>query len=198
MHNHKRFFALICVLLCAIMLTGFSGATALAAKDTAQSALAKAQKLFDSGDYYKSALALRDCLEEFPETEDECEELFDEIAEKCKNKQPKTGELERNFPYYGKNCVRATAVTAPFEMTITDVDNKGQYVRFFVRQYETSEIYLPSGHYYVNIKMGDIWFNNAVGFGEFCESSDFGGDTLDMTSREKNNTLTYHEWSPTF
>ena len=96
------------------------------------------------------------------------------------------------------NCVHATAESWPFEMTITDVENPSQFVRFYVRKGDTSEIYLPSSHYYVTISTGDIWFGDDIGFGELGESDDFDGDTLDMTSRVKGNTMSYHEWNPTF
>ena len=71
-------------------------------------------------------------------------------------------------------------------------------MRFSVRLGETSEIYLPSSHYYVLMKTGDIWFDDDIGFGELGEQDDFDGDTLDMTSRVKGNTMNYHEWTPVF
>ena len=163
-----------------------------------QEALAEIQASFDRGEYYAAALAARDCAEDHPSLSDACGGILEQIADKLKDREPKTGELERHFPFYGMNCVRATAKSAPFEMTITDVENAGQFVRFYVRQGETSEIYLPSSHYYVLMKTGDIWFDDDIGFGELCEQEDFDGDTLDMTSRVKGNTMNYHEWTPVF
>ena len=107
-------------------------------------------------------------------------------------------ELERNFPYWGKSCVKAKAASAPFEMIIRDTKNESQFTHFFVRQGDTSEIYLPNGLYSVYICQGPIWFNDEIGFGEFCESSDFGGATLDMGSGSDGTILKWHEWSPTF
>ena len=169
-----------------------------AGKDDEQEVLAEVQAIFDGGDYYAAALAARDCEENYPSLWDECDEILEKIADKLKDKEPKTGELERHFPFYGMNCVRATAESWPFEMTITDVENPSQFVRFYVRKGDTSEIYLPSSHYYVTISTGDIWFGDDIGFGELGESDDFDGDTLDMTSRVKGNTMSYHEWNPTF
>lgn len=160
----------------------------------------EARGLFDDEAYYEAALRVRDCQELYPDTEaaEAGNELMDEIAAALKDKEPKTGELERHFPFYGKNCVRATAQSFPFEMTIRDVEDESQFVRFYVRQGDTSEIYLPSSHYHVLIKAGPVWFGDEIGFGELGESSDFGGDTLDMTSGEKNNIISWHEWSPVF
>ena len=167
-------------------------------KDDAQDVLAEVQAIFDGGEYYAAALAARDCAENYPTLWDECDEILEQIADKLEGKEPKTGELERHFPFYGMNCVRATAESGPFEMTITDVDNPGLFVRFYVREGETSEVYLPSSHYYVTITTGEIWFDDNIGFGELGESDDFDGDTLDMTSRVKGNTMSYHEWAPVF
>ena len=166
--------------------------------DDEQEVLAEIQAIFDGGEYYAAALAAHDCAENYPALSDECSEILEQIADKLKDKEPKTGELERHFPFYGMNCVRATAISRPFEMTITDVDNESQFVRFYVRLGETSEIYLPSSHYYVLMKTGDIWFDDDIGFGELGEQDDFDGDTLDMTSRVKGNTMNYHEWTPVF
>ncbi len=167
-------------------------------EDDEQEVLAEVQAIFDGGDYYAAALAARDCEENYPSLWDECDEILEKIADKLKDKEPETGELERHFPFYGMNCVHATAESWPFEMTITDVENPSQFVRFYVRKGDTSEIYLPSSHYYVTISTGDIWFGDDIGFGELGESDDFDGDTLDMTSRVKGNTMSYHEWNPTF
>ena len=169
-----------------------------AGKDDEQEALAEVQAIFDGGEYYAAALAARDCAENYPSLWDECDEILEKIADKLKDKEPKTGELERHFPFYGMNCVRATAESWPFEMTITDVDNSSQFVRFYVRKGDTSEIYLPSSHYYVTIATGDIWFGDDIGFGELGESDDFDGDTLDMTSRVNGSIMNYHEWNPIF
>ena len=167
-------------------------------QDDAQDVLAEVQAIFDGGEYYAAALAARDCAENYPSLWDECDEILEKIADKLKDKEPETGELERHFPFYGMNCVHATAESWPFEMTITDVDNPSLFVRFYVRQGDTSEIYLPSSHYYVTIATGDIWFGDDIGFGELGESDDFDGDTLDMTSRAQGNTISYHEWNPIF
>ena len=83
-------------------------------------------------------------------------------------------------------------------MIITDSEDEKLNTRFYVRQGDTSEVYLPSSYYRVIIKQGDVWFGDEIGFGELCESSDFGGDTLDMTSRVKGSTMSYHEWKPVF
>ena len=167
-------------------------------QDDAQDVLAEVQAIFDGGEYYAAALAARDCAENYPSLWDECDEILEKIADKLKDKEPETGELERHFPFYGMNCVHATAESWPFEMTITDVDNPSLFVRFYVRKGDTSEIYLPSSHYYVTIATGDIWFGDDIGFGELGESDDFDGDTLDMTSRAQGNTISYHEWNPIF
>ena len=161
-------------------------------KTDEQSAIEEAERLFDAGEYYEAALAIRDCSGQ------KRGELMDRIAEALKDREPKTGELERNFPFYGKNCVRATAATGPFEMIITDTEDENLNTRFYVRQGDTSEVYLPASSYHVVINKGNIWFGDEIGFGELCESSDFGGDTLNLKSGVKGNTMNWQEWSPIF
>ena len=167
-------------------------------QDDAQDVLAEVQAIFDGGEYYAAALAARDCAENYPDVWDECDEILEKIADKLKDKEPETGELERHFPFYGMNRVHATAKNWPFEMTITDVEDPGLFVRFYVRKGDTSEIYLPSSHYNVTLTTGDIWFGDDIGFGELGESDDLDGITLDMTSRAQGNTISYHEWNPIF
>lgn len=168
--------------------------------DAAQTAIDKAQKLMDAGSYYEAALAIRDCQAEYPNSDaaQKGDEMMAQIKTALKDKEPKTGEIERHFPFFGKNCVKATAVSGPFEMIITDAKDENLNTRFYVRQFETSEVYLPASTYKVVINMGDIWFGDDIGFGELCESSDFGGDTLEMKSGVKGNTMNWIEWSPVF
>ena len=160
----------------------------------------EARALIDGGEYYEAALRIRDCGEDYPDSEAAAlgGELMDEIAEALKDAQPKTGELERNFPYWGKSCVKAKAASAPFEMIIRDVKDESQFTHFYVRKGDTSEIYLPNGTYHVFIRQGEIWFNDEIGFGELCVSSDFGGATLDMGSKSDGTLMQWHEWNPTF
>lgn len=166
----------------------------------AAAVLDEAKALIDGEEYYEAALRILACQTDYPDSEAAAGAagMLDELAELLKDNQPKTGELERNFPYWGKSCVKAKAESAPFEMIIRDTKNESQYTRFFVRQGDTSEIYLPNGVYTVFIRQGPIWFNDEIGFGELCESSDFGGATLDMGSSSDGTILNWHEWSPTF
>ena len=186
----------------AAVETAVKAADAIVSKEDtgAQVAIDEAQKLFDAGEYYKAALAVRDCQDEYPNSDaaQKGDEMMSKIKTALKDKEPKTGEIERNFPFFGMNCVRATALTAPFEMIITDTEDEKLNTRFYVRQGDTSEVYLPSSFYSVIIRQGDIWFGDEIGFGELCESSDFGGDTLEMKSGVKGNTMNWVEWSPVF
>ena len=186
----------------AAVETAVKAADAIVSKEDtgAQVAIDEAQKLFDAGEYYKAALAILDCQAEYPNSDasQKGDEIMAQIKTTLKDKEPKTGEIERNFPFYGKNCVRATAESGPFEMIITDVENENLNTRFYVRQGDTSEVYLPASSYHVLLKQGDIWFGDEIGFGELCESYDFGDDTLDLVSRVKGNTMNWQEWRPTF
>jgi len=168
--------------------------------EAAEAALDEVKDLFDHEEYYEAALRIRDCQELYPDTEaaEAAGELMDKIAAALKDKEPKTGELERRFPYHGMSIVRATAEHFPFEMTIRDAEDERLYVRFYVRQGDTSEIYLPSAQYHVSIKTGPVWFDDEIGFGELGEASDYEGGTLDMTSFEKYGVPHWHEWTPVF
>ena len=156
--------------------------------------IADARQLIDQGNYHDAAVILINCVNEYPESEEECDELLEEIHEAVKDNEPKTGELERTIVYQGGHQVHITAVSGPLEMTLTDVNNPSQYVRFYVRLGETSDIYVVSGKYKVTYKIGLYWFDDTIGFGDLCIPREFS-DYLDVKTTEEGGWVTNWVWS---
>ena len=126
-----------------------------------------AKNYMASGDYHSAVGELIDC--ENATNDDsiisECEDMLVQIISTLKSA---TGtELERTFQYQGGED-HVTAESGPVEVTVTDLDNSKQYVRFYVREGETGIIYLPAGRYSVSYNVGYIWFNDRIGFGDYC------------------------------
>ena len=167
-------------------------AEALAAAEAARAKL-------DAGDYYAAALDAKACMEGYPDSEaaGACQEILDDIRSALADKEPKTGELERHFQYQGGNEVHAMALSGPLEMTITDKDHPEHFVRFYVRQGNVSEIYLPAGDYIVSYKLGEIWFGDDIGFGDLCRSVTYD-DYLEFHTKQDNAWITNYSWSPIF
>ncbi len=154
----------------------------------------KAEKLMEEGEYYEAAKILTECSEAHPDAKDTCEADLEKIRKALAGKEPQTGELERTIQYQGAHEVRLTAWSGPLEVTIKDVDHPNQYVRFYVRHYETSLIYLVSGTYEISYKIGSIWFGDEIGFGELCTEGGYK-DYLDVHTKQEGGWITNYRWS---
>ena len=162
----------------------------------AAACLDEARGLFEDGKSYEAALAIRDLQEAYPDSAafEESEALMDEITESLKSIEPKTGELERTIQYQGGHEVRILALSGPVEMLITDVDNPSQYVRFYVRQGEMSEIYLVSGTYKATWKIGKCWFGDDIGFGElYTEGA--REDYMSVQTKQEGGWIVNWRWT---
>ena len=159
-----------------------------------QEQLKRAEALIDSGSYYDAALVIAACEETYPGAQTECDELMERIKTALQDGEPKTGELERTFQYQGGNQVQLTALSGPLEVIIRDADKSSSFVRFYVRQYETSLIYLPAGTYTVSYKIGRVWFDDEIGFGELCSEGQYTGE-LEFKHSEDNAWITNYRWS---
>ena len=86
------------------------------------------------------------------------------------------------------------ALSGPVEMLITDVDNPSQYVRFYVRQGEMSEIYLVSGTYEATWKIGKCWFGDDIGFGElYTEGA--REDNMSVQTKQEGGWIVNWRWT---
>ena len=163
-------------------------------KDEWKEELDAARELMNDGNYHDAAVKIVVCYNTYPDSQDECLELLSEIKRTLADVEPKTGELERTIVYQGGHEVHITAQSGPVEMTITNVHQPSQYVRFYVRQGETSLIYLVSGTYEVKYKVGLIWFNDTIGFGDLCNEKSYS-DYLDVHTTQSGTWVTNYRWS---
>ncbi|MBQ2960301.1 MAG: hypothetical protein IJE09_03635 [Oscillospiraceae bacterium] len=125
------------------------------------------------------------------------DELYDEIVYKCSDNEPKTGtELERTFKYQGGGLLVANAESGPLEITVRDIEDEGQYVRFYVRQGETAEINIPAAEYEISFKIGLVWFDDNIGFGDVCYADSYD-ETFDFASSSDNAWITNTRWEIT-
>jgi hypothetical protein len=139
----------------------------------------RAQEYYFEEKYYESIQAIDACLQEFPDSKkaEECSELATQIEKKLSDIEPDNGEtLERTFKYQGSCILRAFAENGPAEITVKNKENPEEFVRFYVKEGETAEINLTGGTFIIEYKIGHIWFNDDIGFGEFCYEGNFDED----------------------
>ena len=122
--------------------------------------------------YYDAAKAIVACREKWPESASECDALWQQIKDALADKRPETGEMERTFQYQGGNIVSITSDSGDIDLTITSRGGHGT-ARYYVREGETANFYVPCYGFDVDYTRGDIWFDDEIGFGEFGESSSY-------------------------
>ena len=118
-----------------------------------------AKSYMASGDYHSAVGELIACEDATDDDSiiSECEDMLVQIMSTLKSSEPATGaELERTFQYQGGGEYHVTAESGPVEVTVTDLDNSVQHVRFYVREGETAIIYLPAGRSSVSYHVGYI------------------------------------------
>ncbi len=157
--------------------------------------LEEVRSLIEAGKMYDAALACDEGYDDYPEYEDDFLALWEEIADTCEKNMPKTQELERTFQFQGGNDLTIDAESGNAEVTIRDLSSKGKpYSRVFVRSGDSITVNLPSGEYEISYKVGDIWFNDKVGFGDFCEEYDLD-ETLDIPYTSSGGWVTYYSYT---
>lgn len=158
-----------------------------------------AKNYMASGDYHSAVGELIAC-EDATEDSDvisTCENMLAQIKSTLKSGEPATGtELERTFQYQGGGEYHVTAESGPVEVTVTDLDNSNQYVRFYVREGEKAIIYLPAGRYSVSYDIGYIWFNDRIGFGDYCTNYTIDGE-MTYEVKSDNAWITNNVWEST-
>lgn len=146
--------------------------------------------LIASEEYYDAAKAVVACREKWPESASECDAMWQQIKDALADKRPETGEMERSFQYQGGNIVSISSDSGDIDLTITSRGGHGS-ARYYVREGETVNFYVPCYGFDVDYTKGDIWFDDEIGFGEFGESSSYP-DGLQFRYTEVPSWVLFH------
>ena len=141
-------------------------------------------------EYYDAAKAVVACREKWPESASECDAMWQQIKDALADKRPETGEMERSFQYQGGNIVSISSDSGDIDLTITSRGGHGS-ARYYVREGETVNFYVPCYGFDVDYTKGDIWFDDEIGFGEFGESSSYP-DGLQFRYTEVPSWVLFH------
>lgn len=204
MNKHISRILALCLILALLLCCGaqaFAEKTPIKPKASptptpaadAAAALKDVQKLLDDKKLYDAALACYDGYCDYPDRAADFEALWQRIADACAGKMPKTGELKRSFQYQGGNELHVIAASGNVDLTAVDTDSK-ESVRVFIREGEEFTINLPSGKFDLSFKLGEIWFDDEIGFGDFCE--DYPNvQTLDIKYVSDGSWVTYYSYT---
>ena len=140
--------------------------------------------------YYDAAKAIVVCREKWTESASECDALWQQIKDALADKRPETGEKERSFQYQGGNIVSISSDSGDIDLTITSRGGHGT-ARYYVREGETANFYVPCYSFDVDYTKGDIWFDDEIGFGEFGESASYP-DGLQFRYMEVPSRVLFH------
>ena len=186
--NIRRFvFGVIAVLLLAFFHNYLNPGSekriplfgAASSNKEAESYVKKAKNCISNGDYHSAMKALDACITKYPSSKvtAECEKLCFQIEESLKNNEPKNGTtLARTFQYMGGCILKATASSGPTIVIISDKNNPTAYASTYIRKGQTVEVPVTGGTYRVDYIIGALWFNDSIGFGDFCQTGSFKDD----------------------
>ena len=135
-------------------------------------ALEEIKAQIGNGEYYDAAKAVVACRETWPEASSECDELWQQIKDALADKRPETGLMERTYQYQGGNLVKISSEHGDIDLTITGKNKQG-YARYYIREGESTEFYVPCYKFDVDYTEGEIWFDDEIGFGEFGEEGSY-------------------------
>ncbi len=128
-----------------------------------------AREAIKKNDYNAALTALNNCVNDSPSpsTMNECEKLLREIEDAVKENEPENGAtLERTFQYFGNCIIRITAENGPTVITVVDLDNPDDFVRYYIRKGETADVTVRGGSYKVSYQTGWLWIDDNIGFGD--------------------------------
>ncbi len=137
-------------------------------------ALEEIRSLIAEGKYYEAAQAVVACRETYPEAAEECDALWEQIKQDLADRRPETGVMERTFRYQGGNRIEISSEAKDVELTVTSLEGHG-YARYYIREGESVTFYLPCYRFSATYNVGEIWFDDEIGFGEFCENRTLDG-----------------------
>ena len=138
-----------------------------------------AKALIGKRDYHGAMKAIDACRTDYPDSKAaaECDSLVSQIEEAVKDREPQNGTtLERTFQYMGSGILRVTAKNGPVIVKISDKKNPDAYAVMYVRKGQTAELTVTGGTYRVDYKIGKLWFNDTIGFGDLYEAGCFEDD----------------------
>lgn len=183
----------------ASVFSSSSSSSSSSSASQSEQYLDNAKSYMASGDYHSAVGELIACEDATDDSSviSECEDMLAQIKSTLKSSEPATGtELERTFQYQGGGEYHVTAESGPVEVTVTDLDNSNQYVRFYVREGEKAIINLPAGRYSVSYDIGYIWFNDRIGFGDYCTNYTIDGE-MTYEVKSDNAWITNNVWEST-
>lgn len=152
---------------------------ALSSEREAAACVENAKTLIGKRDYYGAMKAIDACRTDYPDSKAaaECDLLVSQIEEAVKDEEPQNGTtLERTFQYMGSGILRVTAKSGPVIVKISDKKNPDAYAAMYVRKGQTAELTVTGGTYRVDYKIGSLWFNDEIGFGDLYEAGCFEDD----------------------
>ncbi len=159
----------------------------------------RARSYMKTGHYHNAMKAIYECYDEVPgsRSNSECEEIIDEIRKALKNNEPQNGkQLARTFQYMGGCILNVTAQSGSMVVRIYDKKNPSAYCEFYVRKGKSAETSVTAGTYRISYKIGDLWFNDNIGFGDFCEEGSFEEDFVFKNTTD-NAWITNTQWNVT-
>ena len=139
----------------------------------------RAKSLIAKKSYYSAYKTIKECQKKYPDSNaaSECNRLVSQIESVVKNNEPQNGTtLERTFQYMGSSILRVTAKSGPATVTIRDKMDPSAYATMYVRKGQTAELTVTGGTYRVDYKTGYLWFDDKIGFGDYCERGSFQDD----------------------
>lgn len=150
----------------------------------AAACIEKAKTLIGNRDYHGAMKVIDACRADYPDSKAaaECGSLVSQIEEAVRNLEPQNGTvLERTFQYMGSGILRVTAKSGPVVVKISNKNNPDAYAAMYVRKGQTAELTVTGGRYRVDYKIGKVWFNDTIGFGDIYEAGCFEDDFVFKT-----------------
>ena len=163
----------------------------------AKAALDSAQSYIRTGDYYRAARTIEDCRSKYPTSGADCNRMWKQLETAAASQMPPTGELERTIYVQGGNELRFSAKSGNVEVLAVNVKKESEFVRFFIRKGDSTTVFLPGGEYRITFKIGDVWFSDEIGFGDYCSVGSFD-ENIEFKVTQAGNWVTYYYFEWTF
>ena len=97
---------------------------------------------------------------------EEVAELRTKVEDKLVKSRPRNGNVFTDKVGWGWCKLLVTAGSKDVCVKIISTDNSANYMMFYVRAGESTEVSVKNGNYKVVFTMGDYWYSKDVGFGD--------------------------------